>query len=166
MYSRVNRISTCLAFVPSQEKALGELTAHAKGATTQYCKHSFSVTSRPSAHSKPTLKFRKYWGMTHSVENKGPGISAIVPWEQAPSRLCSLQPAWLLAMCTSQLQRNSGAEALLLPQTAPEFVAGPQCFPGDRPSSPLPSFSLSSCIQVSKRAFYKLHSRAAERPKT
>lgn len=156
MYSRVNRISTCLAIVPNQKKALGELTAHAKGGTTQYWKYSLLVTSRPSAHSKPTLRLKKYWGMTHSVENKGPGTSASVSWEQAPCWPCSLPGC--LQYASPRFRETVVLKALLLPQTAPEFGASPQCFPGDCPSSPLPSFSLSSCIQVSKRAFYKLHS--------
>lgn len=82
MYSRVNRISTCLAIAPSQEKALEELTACAKSGTIQYWKYSLLVASRPPAHNKPTLRLKKYWGMTHSVEKKH--LSQCV-WEQAPS---------------------------------------------------------------------------------
>lgn len=77
-----------------------------------------------------------------------------VPSWQAPSWPHSL-PGCL--QCASLSSRETVVlKTLLLPQTTCEFVD--QCFLGDWPFSPLPSFSLSSCIQVSKRAFYKLHS--------
>lgn len=154
MYSRVNRIRACLAIVPSQEKALGELTAHAKGATTQYWKYHLMVASRPSAHSRSTSRLKKHWGLTHRITHKGP--ASVSPPDKLPPGLtaCSL-PGCL--QCASPSSRETVVlKTLLLPQTAHEFVA--QCFLGDCPSSPLPSFSLSSCIQVPKRVFYKLHS--------
>lgn len=91
--------------------------------------------------------------MTPSVTHKGPA-SLSPPDKLRPGLTACSQPGCL--QCASQLQRNSVLKTLLLPQTAREFVA--QWFLGDCPSSPLLPFSLSSCIQVSKRAFCKLHS--------